>query len=96
MPRIVLASALARWMQPAPPGGAEIALQAGGATLDAALQDAFSHYPALRGYVVDEHGRLRHHVAVFIDGQVLRDKTALATPLAPDAEIYLLQALSGG
>ncbi len=68
-----------------------------GLTVHDALDAAFRQCPSLRGYVVDEHGALRHHVAVFIDGSALRDKTDLrATAVAADAEIYLLQALSGG
>jgi hypothetical protein len=94
MPVIVLASALARWL---PPGSGEPRLRVVGNSLRAALDAAFAQQPGLRGYVLDEHGALRHHVAVFIDGQALRDKTDLAaTALADDAEIYLLQALSGG
>ena len=95
MPKIVLASALARWL----PAGTDrdAGFPVDGQTLHDALDAAFRHCPPLRGYVVDEHGTLRHHVAVFIDGQALRDKTDLrATAVAADAEIYLLQALSGG
>ncbi|MBN8738587.1 MAG: hypothetical protein BGP24_11715 [Lysobacterales bacterium 69-70] len=94
MPVIVLASALARWL---PAGSAEPRLRVEGTTLRDALEAAFAQQPALRGYVLDEQGALRHHVAVFIGGQALRDKTDLAaTSVAADAEIYLLQALSGG
>jgi molybdopterin synthase sulfur carrier subunit len=51
----------------------------------------------LRGYIVDEHGLIRHHVAVFVDGQALRDKSDLTgVALSGRSEIYLLQALSGG
>lgn len=95
MPKIVLASALARWL----PAGADRdgGFLVDGQTLHDALEAAFRHSPSLRGYVVDEHGALRHHIAVFIDGQALRDKTNLnATAIVADAEIYLLQALSGG
>lgn len=94
MPVIVLASALARWL---PPGSGEPRLRVTGATVRDALEAAFAQQPALRGYVLDEQGSLRHHVAVFIDGRALRDKTDLAAAsVAADAEIYLLQALSGG
>lgn len=95
MPKIVLASALARWLPATADPNAGFLVD--GQTLHEALDAAFKHCPSLRGYVVDEHGALRHHVAVFIDGQALRDKTDLrATAVAADAEIYLLQALSGG
>ena len=97
MPRIVLASGLARWLQPA--GAAlsrELALDLDGATLGATLESLFVRHPVLRGYVLDEHGSVRHHVAVFVDGQSITDKSALGVPLAPQSEIYVMQALSGG
>jgi sulfur-carrier protein len=95
MPKIVLASALARWLPPAAAG--ESGFQVDGDTLREALDAAFERCPPLRGYVLDEHGAVRHHVAIFIDGQALRDKHDLhATRVAAETEIYLLQALSGG
>jgi len=35
-------------------------------------------------------------VTVFVDGVVVRDRARLATAVQPDAEIDVLQALSGG
>ncbi|QDQ27410.1 MoaD/ThiS family protein [Chitinimonas arctica] len=67
-------------------------LQAG--TAREALEQVFTDHPALRGYVLDEHGALRKHVALFIDGALRRD--ALDAPLPATASIYLMQALSGG
>jgi len=95
MPTLVLASALARWLPTAATG--EHRFDVAGDTLGEALAAAFEAYPPLRGYVVDDHGLIRHHVAVFVDGQALRDKSDLAgVSLAAHSEIYLLQALSGG
>lgn len=95
MPTIVLAPALARWLTAA--GGGDMRVEVEATTLHEALDAAFARHPALRGYVVDEQGQLRHHVAVFVDGQALRDKSAArVTPLQARSEIYLLQALSGG
>ena len=97
MPRVVLASGLARWLQPAGVGPSrELALDVDGATLVATLESLFTRHPVLRGYVLDEHGRVRHHVAVFIDGQSITDKARLDLPLAAQSEVYVMQALSGG
>lgn len=95
MAHLVLASALARWL---PTGSAdgELALEVSGATLGQAFEDLFSRYPSLRGYVLDELGRLRHHVAVFVDGDALPRRDALARPLVDTTRIHVLQALSGG
>lgn len=95
MPRVVLASALARWIRPAgDSGAAEGVLDVSGDTVREALDAAFAQHPQLRGYVLDEHGAVRHHLALFVDGAVLRDKRALDQPVRQ--ELYVMQALSGG
>ena len=96
MSKVVLASALTRWLDPADAGAGEIALDAAGDTLDAVLDAVFARHPKLRGYVLDEHGTVRHHLALFVDGMAIRDKRDLSQPIGADAEIYVMQALSGG
>lgn len=66
-----------------------------GATVRDALEAAFAAAPRLRGYVLDEHGGLRHHVAVFVDGKALADRS-LAAPVEARSRIHVIQALSGG
>lgn len=67
-----------------------------GATVRQALEAAFAIYPTVRGYLFDDGGALRQHVTVFVDGDVVRDRARLATPVGPEARIDVLQALSGG
>ena len=50
----------------------------------------------MRSYILDAQGRLRKHVAVFIDGELLTDKRDLGRSIPPNSEIYVMQALSGG
>lgn len=71
-------------------------VQCTGATLGAALNDALKKHERLRSYVLDEQGRLRHHVAIFLDSEHLTGKDILKTPVRPESEIYVMQALSGG
>jgi molybdopterin synthase sulfur carrier subunit len=66
------------------------------ATLRAALDAAFELNPRLRGYVLDEQGHMRGNVVAFVDGRRCTDRVRLADALAPDSEVYVLQALSGG
>ena len=61
-----------------------------------ALDAAFAVNPRLRDYVLDEQGHLRPHVVVFIDGQRKQDRATQDDALAPDSQVYVLQALSGG
>lgn len=65
-------------------------------TLRLALAAAFETNPRLRTYILDEQGRLRPHVAVFIDGARLNSRSQLDVALRPDSAVHVLQALSGG
>lgn len=67
-----------------------------GATVREALLAVFREHPALRGYVLDDQGRLRQHVVVFVDGEQVRDRAGLGDPIGPSSELFVLQALSGG
>jgi molybdopterin synthase sulfur carrier subunit len=67
-----------------------------GATVRSALERIFSDNPALRGYVLDDQSRLRKHVTIFVDGNVIRDRDTLSDTVGVDTEIYVMQALSGG
>ena len=67
-----------------------------GATVRESLEAAFALYPLARGYVLDEHGALRHHMALFVDGEPLVDRRTLSDPVPASAEIFVMQALSGG
>jgi hypothetical protein len=60
------------------------------------LDAVFAAYPALRGYVTDERGALRHHVVAFVNDEPVRDKRGLGEPVPADAQVYVFQALSGG
>lgn len=95
--KVVLASALSRWLPEASdkPTG-EVALDVEGASVGEVLNGLFARHPNLRGYVVDEQGTVRNHVAVFVDGDAIRDKRKLTQPVGEKAEVYVMQALSGG
>ena len=65
-------------------------------TVRGALEAAFGVYPTVRGYLFDDTGALRPHVTVFVDGEVVRDRTRLSQRVAPGTRVDVLQALSGG
>lgn len=89
MPRVSFTPQLQRFLD-APP--ADVA----GTTVWAALDAVFAANPRLRGYIVDEHGRLRKHVTVFVGDQPLVDRDGLGDALGADTEVFVMQALSGG
>jgi len=71
-------------------------VEVGGATLRAALDDLFRQLPALRSYVLDDQGRLRQHVCVFVDDERIDYSGTLDFVVRGESEIYVMQALSGG
>ena len=56
----------------------------------------FESWPAVRDYVLDNQGEVRHHVKVLVDGRNVRDRKKLTDHLKSDSEVYVFQALSGG
>lgn len=89
MPRVVFTSNLQRHV-----GCAE--REVDGATVAQALAAVFADAPAVRDYVLDDQGHLRKHVAIYVDGERIRDRRDLSDAVATAGEIYVLQALSGG
>jgi hypothetical protein len=67
-----------------------------GVTIRDVLDSYFSLHDRACGYVLDDQGRLRQHMAIFINGAQIRDRTSLSDPVPPDAVVDLVQALSGG
>ncbi len=89
MPSVTFTANLRRHLE-APPA------RVAGATVREALEGTFRQNPRLRGYLLDDQGHLRRHVAVFVDGEPVRDRDGLADPVGPEAEVFVMQALSGG
>lgn len=72
------------------------AAEASGSTVAEVLAAVFAGDDLLRGYVLDDQGRVRKHVNVYLDGALIADRLRLSDPVTPASEIYVLQALSGG
>ena len=89
MPTVSFTSALQRFL-PVP------AAQVEAATVGEALAAVFASRPALRGYVLDDQGAVRRHVAVYVNGEPVHDRVRMTEPVGMHDEIYVFQALSGG
>lgn len=89
MPKVVFTAQLQRHV-PSPTCDVD------GDTVRAALDAVFVEHGVLRGYVLDDQGHLRKHVAIFVDGARVQDRERLSDTVRPDSEIYVLQALTGG
>jgi sulfur carrier protein ThiS len=67
-----------------------------GSTLRAILDEYFRENEKARGYVLDEQGRIRRHMVVFIDGELVQDRDRLSDTVEANSVIDVIQALSGG
>jgi hypothetical protein len=81
------------WLRSVVPDGP---VAAKGGTVGAALDTLFIERPHVRGYLLDDQGRLRKHVCIFADGVRLPRETSLTHPIRPDSNLHVMQALSGG
>jgi hypothetical protein len=66
---------------------------AGATTLADGLGALDRAYPGLRFRIVDEQGRVRPHIKLFVDGAQARN---LAAPLPAGGTLMIVGALSGG
>ena len=67
-----------------------------GSTVREALDAYFVTNPPARGYVLDDQGALRKHMAIFVNGEPVLDRSKLADAVPADGTIDIIQALSGG
>lgn len=86
MPTVSFTPALRRFLRVAD-------MRVDGATVGAALAAAIAEHPRLRGYLFDDQGAPRRHVAIYVGGEVVR---GLDDAVGADDEIHVFQALTGG
>lgn len=67
-----------------------------GTTVNEVLDGYFEEHPTVRGYVLDDAGAVRKHVAVFVDDDLITDRAELTDEIGPDGRLHVFQALSGG
>ena len=89
MPRVTFTANIQRHVE-CPP------TDVSGGTVRAVLDEVFAQNPRARSYVLDDQGALRHHMQVFVGSGQVRDRVHLSDEVPAGAEIYVMQALSGG
>lgn len=67
-----------------------------GATVREVIDALEQRHAGLAAYIIDEAGRLRRHVNIFVGDEPICDRDALTDRLSPGAKLFILQALSGG
>jgi molybdopterin synthase sulfur carrier subunit len=71
-------------------GTSELRLD-GGSVLEV-LRALERQHPRTTGWVLDDQGRIRRHVNVFVNGEMTRQDL----PLAPDDRVHVLPSITGG
>jgi molybdopterin converting factor small subunit len=70
-------------------------VQASGTTVRELLEDLATRLPALGARVYDD-GAIQPFVNVYVDGEDVRTRDGLDTPVADSSTVILLPAMAGG
>jgi molybdopterin synthase sulfur carrier subunit len=71
-------------------GNAEVSLD--GATVGDVLRALERKWPKTLGWILDERGRVRQHVNVFVNGERVREDAAVT----PNDRMHVLPSITGG
>lgn len=71
-------------------GNSEVKIE--GESLLAILRELERAYPKTVGWILDDQGRVRRHVNVFVNGEMTREDT----PLTPEDRVHVLPSITGG
>ena len=67
-------------------------LRLDGATVLEVLRALEQEHPDVGGWILDERGKIREHINVFVNREYGREETALG----PEDRVHVLPAISGG
>jgi MoaD family protein len=77
-------------------GQSQIVIDAPATTVGQALESLWRRHVGLRDRVLNEQGKLRQHVNIFLNDDNVRRRDLLDTKLPDNCEITILPAVSGG
>lgn len=75
-------------------GAAEVTAEGG--TLREVLAKLDAAYPGLAGRILDESGKLRRFVNVYVGEEDVRLADGLDTPVPPGTQVSVIPAVAGG
>ena len=67
-----------------------------GGSVRAVLDNLFATNPRLRSYILDDQGRLRRHVHIYVNDARIADPARLTDAVGDRDEVFVFQALTGG
>ena len=72
--------------------GGQREVQLEGATVAEVLRALERNHPDLEGWILDERGKIREHINVFVNRDYGREETRVG----PEDRLHVLPAISGG
>jgi molybdopterin synthase sulfur carrier subunit len=82
-------------LRPLTGGAAEVAVD-GASTLAEVIDTVDTGHPGIRGRVLDDDGKLRRFVNVYVGDEDVRFVSGLATPTPDGASVSIIPAVAGG
>ena len=76
--------------------GGERQVPAEGETVRELLDDLMGRFPALKGQLADDGDEIAPFVNVYVEGEDVRTKDGLETPVREGGTVILLPAMAGG
>ena len=76
--------------------GGTTKIAATGVTLEEVIADIERRYPGFRALVVDDAGRIKTYVNVYVGDEDARAHGGLAAPVRDGSEVMLIPAMAGG
>jgi molybdopterin synthase sulfur carrier subunit len=76
--------------------GGDSEVTADGATLSEVLDDLDARFAGIKGRIVDEDGKLRRFVNVYVGEDDVRFQQDLATPTPEGTKVSVIPAVAGG
>jgi molybdopterin converting factor small subunit len=82
-------------LRPLTGGAAEVSVDGAG-TLGELLDRLDAEHPGVRGRVLDDDGKLRRFVNVYVGDEDVRFASGLATPTPDGSSVSIIPAVAGG
>ena len=71
-------------------------VDASGTTVADLIADLESRYPGIRAKMLDDDGRLHRYINIYIDGEDIRYRQGLETPVREGEVVQVIPAAAGG
>lgn len=71
-------------------------IQVTGSTVSQAITDLTTQYPTIKPQIMDNQGRLRRHINLFVNKENINDLNGLDTSIKESDLIILMPSITGG